>query len=55
MNADAGFTIKRIGVCRVVALLPPTGTSYQYRVRSAAEPCDRVVAEFQIHAVNPPA
>jgi hypothetical protein len=55
INADVGFSIKRIGVCRIVALLPPKGSSNQYRVRSNTEPCDRVVAEPEIHVVVPSA
>jgi hypothetical protein len=44
ISAGAGMPLKN-GPYKIVALLPPTEGSNQYRVRSAAEPHDRVVAE----------
>ena len=44
INAGAGMSSRK-GPYKVVALLPPTEGYNQYRVRSAAEPHDRIVAE----------
>ncbi len=35
-------------VYKIVQLLPPEGDDYQYRVKSASEPHERVVKESQL-------
>jgi hypothetical protein len=39
------------GIYKVVQLLPPEGDDYQYRIKSASEPHERVVKESQLNRV----
>jgi hypothetical protein len=39
------------GLYKVTQLLPPEGDDYQYRIRSASEPHERVVKESQLNRV----
>jgi hypothetical protein len=39
------------GIYKVIQLLPPEGDDYQYRIKSAAEPHERVVKESQLSRV----
>jgi hypothetical protein len=39
------------GVYKVTQLLPPDGDDYQYRIKSASEPHERVVKESQLDRV----
>jgi hypothetical protein len=39
------------GVYTVTRLLPPAGGDYQYRIKNADEPHERVVKESQLHRV----
>jgi len=36
------------GIYTITQLLPPDGTDYQYRIKSANEPHERVVKESQL-------
>ena len=38
----------REGVFKIMQLLPPQGGDYQYRIKSANEPYDRVVRESEL-------
>jgi hypothetical protein len=38
----------RGGVFKIMQLLPPQGGDYQYRIKSAGEPYDRVVIENEL-------
>ena len=38
----------RDGVFKIMQLLPPQGDDYQYRIKSAEEPYDRVVKEHEL-------
>jgi hypothetical protein len=38
----------RGGVFKIMQLLPPQGGDYQYRIKSADEPYDRVVKESEL-------
>ncbi len=42
---DAG---RGSGVYRITQLLPPEGDDFQYKIKSAAEPHERVVKESQL-------
>jgi hypothetical protein len=37
------------GIYKVTRLLPPEGDDYQYRIKSASEPHERVVKESQLN------
>jgi hypothetical protein len=39
------------GVYKITQLLPPEGDDYQYRIKSASEPHERVVKENQLDRV----
>jgi len=39
------------GIYKVTQLLPPEGDDYQYRIKSANEPHERVVKESQLDRV----
>jgi hypothetical protein len=39
------------GVYKVTYLLPPEGGDYQYRIKSATEPHERVVKESQLDRI----
>jgi hypothetical protein len=39
------------GIYKVTQLLPPEGDDYQYRIKSASEPHERVVKESQLNRV----
>jgi hypothetical protein len=39
------------GIYKVTQLLPPEGDDYQYRIKSASEPHERVVKESQLDRV----
>jgi hypothetical protein len=39
------------GIYKVMHLLPPEGDDYQYRIKSANEPHERVVKESQLSRV----
>jgi hypothetical protein len=39
------------GIYKVTQLLPPEGDDYQYRIKSASEPHERVVKESQLNGV----
>jgi len=39
------------GIYKVTQLLPPEGNDYQYRIKSAAEPHERVVKESQLDRI----
>ncbi len=39
------------GVYKITQLLPPEGDDYQYRIKSASEPHERVVKESQLSRV----
>ncbi|HTE77355.1 MAG TPA: hypothetical protein VK653_11545 [Xanthobacteraceae bacterium] len=39
------------GIYKVTQLLPPEGDEYQYRIKSASEPHERVVKESQMDRV----
>jgi hypothetical protein len=39
------------GVYKVTQLLPPEGDDFQYRIKSASEPHERVVKESQLNRV----
>ena len=39
------------GIYKVTQLLPPKGDDYQYRIKSASEPHERVVKESQLNRV----
>lgn len=41
----------KVDVYQIIALLPPLGESPQYRIRSAAEPHDRIATEETLDAV----
>ena len=36
------------GIYKITQLLPPEGDDFQYRIKSAAEPHERVVKESQL-------
>jgi hypothetical protein len=40
------------GIYKVTQLLPPEGDDYQYRIKSASEPHERVVKESQLNRVT---
>jgi hypothetical protein len=39
------------GIYKVTQLLPPEGDDFQYRIKSASEPHERVVKESQLNRV----
>jgi hypothetical protein len=39
------------GIYKVTQLLPPVGDDYQYQIKSASEPHERVVKESQLDRV----
>jgi hypothetical protein len=39
------------GIYKITQLLPPEGDDYQYRIKSATEPHERVVKESQLDRV----
>ena len=40
------------GIYKVTQLLPPDGDDYQYRIKSADEPHERVVKESQLSRIG---
>jgi hypothetical protein len=42
------------GVYKITRLLPPEGDDFQYKIKSAAEPHERVVRESQLARVDMP-
>jgi hypothetical protein len=40
------------GIYKVTQLLPPEGRDYQYRIKSANEPHERVVKESQLDRIG---
>jgi hypothetical protein len=40
------------GVYKIMQLLPPEGDDYQYRIKGANEPHERVVKESQLNRVS---
>jgi len=40
------------GVYKITRLLPPEGNDFQYKIKSAAEPHERVAKESQLDRVN---
>ena len=40
------------GIYKVTQLLPPEGGDYQYRIKNAAEPHERVVKESELDRVS---
>jgi hypothetical protein len=48
LSLQAGLKLRRAGVYQVVALLPASDSTNQYRVRNPAEPFDRVVGEAEV-------
>jgi len=42
------------GVYKITRLLPPEGDEFQYKIKSAAEPHERVVRENQLARVDMP-
>jgi hypothetical protein len=39
------------GIYKITQLLPPEGDDFQYRIKSASEPHERVVKESQLNRV----
>lgn len=48
LDSRAGYSVKSATNFTVLALLPPAGNDFQYRIKSAAEPYERVVLEHQL-------
>jgi len=48
VNYTSGPFGRGDGIYRVTQLLPPEGGEFQYRIKSATEPHERVVKESQI-------
>ena len=40
------------GIFKITQLLPPEGDDYQYRIKSASEPHERVVKESQLDRIG---
>jgi hypothetical protein len=57
VGQTVGFTTGRFGrgdtngIYKVTKLLPPEGDDNQYRIKSAAEPHERVVKESQLDRI----
>jgi hypothetical protein len=51
----AGVNLKPFATYKIVATRPERGTEPRYRVKGDHEPFERVVEEFQITALVPPA
>jgi hypothetical protein len=47
-SAPAGAGRGSGGIYKITQLLPPEGDDFQYRIKSAAEPHERVVKESQL-------
>ncbi|WP_342363172.1 hypothetical protein [Terrarubrum flagellatum] len=45
--------VSTVSVYKIVAVLPPLGADFQYRIRSDHEPHERVVAQSEIVGVLP--
>ena len=43
-----GFAGRARGIYKITQLLPPDGDDFQYRIKSAAEPHERMVKESQL-------
>lgn len=54
LKSDLVPQFQRVDVYRIVGKLPPLGESPQYRIRSEAEPYDRVATEDRLEPVAPP-
>lgn len=48
LNSRAGYSVKAATNFTVLAQLPPVGNDFQYRIKSVAEPYERVVLEHQL-------
>jgi hypothetical protein len=53
LDSHAGYFSKSDGAFTVLAQLPPLGTDLQYRIKSIAEPYQRVVLEHQLARALP--
>jgi len=52
LTPHSGHYLKTSGAYVVSALMPPLGDVLQYRIKCAAEPYERVVAEHQINRLE---
>jgi len=52
---SAGHHLKPLAAYRITAVCPPGGAGLQYRVKGDHEAFERIVSEFQITGVEPPA
>jgi len=53
LSFDQGQLLAKLNPFTVEAQMPPVGTLLQYRVKSEAEACRRVVPEHQLTSCGP--
>lgn len=54
LDLRAGHFVKSECAFKVIALLPPLGRDFQYRIKGVGEPYERVVLEYQLAPMASP-